>query len=86
MERRTPAAAGIWLEREAVTEAELQALGVDLDRDFPGSTAAHFKRYPVLSEGGWFLVVKHQTTLESVSREPWRLYGPVSPLSAGLMT
>ncbi|MQA04103.1 MAG: hypothetical protein GEV07_15710 [Streptosporangiales bacterium] len=70
--------------REEVTENELRALGVDLQRDFPGSTVADFRRYPVLSEGGWFMVVKHQPTLQSVSREPWHLFGPITLVSAGL--
>jgi len=72
------------VEREAVTAAELIELGVDLDRDFPGSTVDDFRRYPVLSEGGWFNVVKHQPTLTSVSRTAWTLLGPVSLTSAGL--
>ncbi|MQA78830.1 MAG: hypothetical protein GEV10_10200 [Streptosporangiales bacterium] len=72
------------VEREEVTEAELRELGVDLSRDFPGSTAADFRRYPVLTEGGWFMVVKHQQTLRSVSREPWHLLGPITLLSDGL--
>ncbi|WP_245566069.1 hypothetical protein [Thermocrispum municipale] len=75
---------GITVPREAVTEEELAELGVDLDRDFPGSTAADFRRYPVLSEGGWYLVVKHQKTLRCVSREPWRLLGPIELTSDGL--
>lgn len=72
------------VEREAVTAAELAELGVDLDRDFPGSTAEDFRRYPVLSEGGWFDVVKHQPTLRSVARVPGPLLGPVALASAGL--
>jgi hypothetical protein len=76
--------AGLTVEREEVSEQELRDLGVDLDADFPGSTAADFRRYPVLSEGGWFVVVKHQPTLRSVSREPWGLLGPITLTSAGL--
>lgn len=72
------------VEREPVTEEELRDLGVDLARDFPGSTAADFLRYPVLSEGGWFMVVKHQPTLRSVSREPWEMFGPIKLTSHGL--
>jgi hypothetical protein len=72
--------------REEVTEDELRELGVDLVHDFPGSTAADFRRYPVLSEGGWFLAVKHQRTLQSVSREPWKLLGPIALVSDGLST
>jgi hypothetical protein len=36
--------------------------------------------YHVNSEGGWFTVVKCQNCLHSVSREPWKLLGPVSLL------
>ncbi len=74
----------LWAERVEVTEEELRELGVDLARDYPGSSAADFRRYPVLSEGGWFEVVKHQTTLRSVSRTPWNLFGPVQLTSTGL--
>ena len=70
--------------RETLTEQELRAEGVDLAA-FPGSTANDFRRYPVLSEGGWFMVIKHQRTLQSVSRKPWRLLGPVPLLSEGLV-
>lgn len=71
----------VMLERDAVSIDELRAAGVDLERDFPGSTVDDFRRYPVLSEGGWFMVIKHQPTLQSVSREPWNLFGPVQPHS-----
>lgn len=71
-------------ERRPVDDAHLRALGVDLARDFPGSTAADFRAYPVLSEGGWFIVVKHQPTLRTVSRVPWKLLGPVTLLTEGL--
>jgi hypothetical protein len=73
-----------FVEREAVTEQELRDLGIDLERDFPGSTVADFLRYPVLSEGGWFTVIKHQPTLRSVSREPWDMLGPIRLTSHGL--
>lgn len=76
---------GLSVEREAVSEEELADLGVDLSR-FPGSTASDFRRYPVLSEGGWYIVVKHQPTLQSVSRTPWSLLGPVHLTSEGLQT
>lgn len=75
---------GISVVREPVTADELTALDVDLERDFPGSTAADFRRYPVLSEGGWFTVVKHQKTLQAVSREPGPLLGPIVLTSDGL--
>ncbi|MGQ0621755.1 MAG: hypothetical protein ACT4QA_17860 [Panacagrimonas sp.] len=81
----TTVAPGINQPREDVTELELRDAGVDLHRDFPGATPADFKRYPVLSEGGWFMVVKHQRTLRSVSRKPWKLLGPVPLTSDGLL-
>lgn len=76
-------APGLAVEREPVTEHELRELGVELS-DYPGSTAADFRRYPVLSEGGWYVVVKHQPTLRSVSRVPWALLGPINLTSTGL--
>ena len=82
-ETRSAPAPGIDVEREAVTAEELRELGVDL-ADFPGSTESDFKRYPVLSEGGWYMVVKHQPTLQTVSRQKWLLLGPVKLVSEGL--
>jgi len=70
--------------RETVTAQELHDVGVDLGKDFPGAGAEEFRRYPVLSEGGWYIVVKHQPTLTSVSRTPWRLLGPIELTSLGL--
>jgi len=70
--------------REQVSAADLSELKVDIDRDFPGSTLDDFRRYPVLSEGGWYLVIKHQPTLRSLVRTPWKPLGPVSLTSEGL--
>lgn len=70
--------------REEVTAEELADLGVAIERDFPGSTAADFRRYPVLTEGGWHIVMKHQPTLTSVSRQEWELLGPIQLVSHGL--
>lgn len=42
---------------------------------------ADLKTYPVNSEGGWFIVVKCQNCLHSVSREQWRLLGPIEVLA-----
>lgn len=72
------------VERQEVLSSELSEVGIDPARDFPGSTAADFKRYPVLSEGGWFMVVKHQPTLTTVSRTPWERLGPIELTSKGL--
>ncbi|MBC3192981.1 hypothetical protein H7X46_18135 [Pseudonocardia sp. C8] len=82
-EARSAPAPGIDVERESVTADELAELGVDL-ADHPGSTAADFKRYPVLSEGGWYVVVKHQPTLTTVDKRKWTLLGPVKLVSEGL--
>jgi transposase-like protein len=54
----------------------------------PGACPAcgdeNLRRYPVLSEGGWFQIVKCQSCLHSVSRERWHLLGPVEVLVASL--
>lgn len=47
----------------------------------PECGAEVLRRYPVNSEGGWFEVVKCQNCLHSVSREHWRLLGPIQMLS-----
>ena len=55
--------------------------GIDLPEKVPvdGICSACESRslasYPVLSAGGWFLVVKCQTCPHSVSREPWHRLG-----------
>jgi hypothetical protein len=72
------------VEREEVTEQQLSELGVNLAEQFPGASASEFRRYPVLTEGGWHMVVKHQPTLTSVAREPWDLLGPIKLVSDGL--
>ena len=43
--------------------------------------AEHLMRYPVLSEGGWYMVVKCQQCLASHSREKWTRLGFVSLLT-----
>lgn len=35
------------------------------------------RRYPVLSEGGWFMAVKCQDCLHSQSRERWNRLGHI---------
>lgn len=75
---------GLTVEREPITREDLDAHGIDLEKDFPGSTVSDFKQYPVLSDGGWFMVIKHQPTLTSVSREPWKLLGPIELTSHDL--
>ena len=39
--------------------------------------AERLARYPVLSEGGWFLVVKCQSCLHSQKREKWNRLGHI---------
>jgi hypothetical protein len=46
----------------------------------PRCGASALKAYPVLSEGGWFRVVKCQACLHSVSRERWTRLGPIELL------
>jgi len=77
-------APGVDLQREPVNLDDLKAAGVDLERDFPGSVIDDFRRYPVLSEGGWFVVIKHMPTMTSVSRIRWHLLGPIKLTSDGL--
>ena len=75
---------GIVQPREPVTEQDLRDAGIDLAIDFPSHALDDLRKYPVLSEGGWFIVIKNQKTLESLSRRPWRLLGPIALLSDGL--
>ena len=42
-------------------------------------------RYPVLSEGGWFMVVKCQSCLHSQQREKWTRLGHVTLLTDSLL-
>lgn len=79
------AAQGICQDRRAVTEADLSTAGIDLSRDFPGQSIADLREYPVLSEGGWFIVIKNQRTLQEIARRPWRLLGPIELLSHSLV-
>jgi hypothetical protein len=46
----------------------------------PECGAAALARYPVVSEGGWFEVVKCQECLASVARTRWSRLGWVSRL------
>lgn len=43
--------------------------------------AEELMRYPVLSEGGWYIAVKCQVCLCSKSREPWHRLGHVRLLT-----
>ncbi|MGR9089985.1 MAG: hypothetical protein ACU85U_05325 [Gammaproteobacteria bacterium] len=46
--------------------------------------AENLMRYPVLSEGGWYIAVKCQQCLQSHSREKWTRLGHVSLLTDAL--
>ena len=46
--------------------------------------AEQLMRYPVLSEGGWYMVVKCQACLHSQSREKWTRLGYVSLITDSL--
>ena len=74
-------AKGIRQDRDLVTGADLAARGVDPD----GYCLADLRKYPVLSEGGWYVVIKNIVTLEEIVRWPWRLLGPVELLSHSLV-
>jgi uncharacterized Zn finger protein len=52
----------------------------DVEGACPACGESRLKAYPVLSEGGWFNVVKCQNCLTSVSRDP-DTTGPVELLS-----
>lgn len=47
----------------------------------PECGATSLQRYPVLSEGGWFMAVKCQGCLASVERTKWKRLGFVSLLT-----
>lgn len=47
-------------------------------------SAEELKRYPVLSEGGWYMVVKCQACLHSQSREKWTRLGYVTLITDSL--
>jgi hypothetical protein len=51
-----------------------------VDGSCPECGATSLTRYPVLSEGGWFEVVKCGACLHSVERVPWHRLGWVSRL------
>ncbi len=76
---------GIWQERKAVTAADLLAAGVDPASPEIARSFEQLELYPVLSEGGWYLVIKNRISLEEIARRPWRLFGPVELLSSSLV-
>lgn len=51
----------------------------------PACGAAALQRYRVLSEGGWWNVVKCRQCLHSVQREPGPLLGPLTEVLQSLI-
>lgn len=49
----------------------------DVDGTCPECGEGGLQKYPVVSDGGWFMVVKCQACLHSLSREPWHRLGTV---------
>ncbi|KAF0963204.1 hypothetical protein ACFTZB_33270 [Rhodococcus sp. NPDC057014] len=52
-----------------------------VDGHCPRCGAEELRRYPVVSEGGWFQVVKCQQCLLSLDRSPWSRLGPIQLLT-----
>ena len=63
------------------SELRVHVEKVDVDGTCPECGSDELKKYPVLSEGGWWDVVKCQQCLNSVSREPGPLLGGMSMLA-----
>lgn len=77
-------AGGIRQERSPVTAEDLVNAGLDPVEAFARHAPQDLRCYPILSEGGWFIVIKNVTTLEELARRPWRLLGPIELLSHNL--
>lgn len=63
------------------TEPTISVERQDVEGKCPACGEATLQSYPVLSEGGWFDVVKCSNCLHSVSREPGPKLGPIELLS-----
>ena len=59
----------------AASVAHSEPQKVPVPGECPSCGADDLARYPVLSVGGWFTVVKCQSCLHSVEREPWHRLG-----------
>ncbi|MEM7467201.1 MAG: hypothetical protein AAF387_09980 [Pseudomonadota bacterium] len=55
-----------------------------IDGECHACGAEDLMRYPVLSEGGWYMVIKCQSCLYSQSREKWNRLGYVSLITDSL--
>ena len=55
--------------------ASVERVAVDGACEACGASA--LERYPVVSEGGWFMVTKCTACLTAVAREPWNRLGNV---------
>ena len=63
------------------SELRLSVEREDAEGTCPECGASDLKRYPVLSEGGWWMVTKCQSCLASAHREPWNRLGSITLLS-----
>jgi len=66
-------------------EPVLSVVREPVDGACPDCGAGTLQRYPVLSEGGWWDVVKCARCLHSVSRERGPRLGGIELLSDGLL-
>jgi hypothetical protein len=65
-------------------EAHLHVEREHVDGTCPECGGSELSAYRVMSEGGWWDVVKCQACLHSVSREPGPAFGSYTPLVAVL--
>jgi endogenous inhibitor of DNA gyrase (YacG/DUF329 family) len=63
------------------TQLTLSVTREPVDGECPSCGRSELQAYPVLSEGGWFDVVKCPNCLHSVSRTPGPKLGPIELLS-----
>jgi vanillate/4-hydroxybenzoate decarboxylase subunit D len=63
------------------TEPTLAVVRTPVEGKCPECGEEKLESYPVLSEGGWFDVVKCANCLHSTSREPGPKLGPIELLS-----
>ena len=63
------------------TETTVSVQRQPVEGDCPHCGAAQLQAYPVLTEGGWFDVVKCANCLHDIRRTPGRLLGPIELLA-----